>query len=226
MATPSSRRTWTRRGYTTEDVAAAALSVLDRAGRDGLSVRAVAGELEIAPNALYSYVPDRAALDRLVIETVLAGAADVGPSPDPRQSIRNLSRAVHLALSAHPGAASLAASAPMDGPAALAIGERLLRDLSAAGLDPTSAARGVYMLIVHVVGSAILAAAEIGGAGSLPDEQEWVAARATGFASLDEHAWPTTHQAAPVMATWVTREQFEWGLERLLDGLGVAPEAL
>ena len=55
----------------------AAVAVVDEGGPDALSVRAVAGRLGLNPNALYTYVPSRAALEKVVVERVL-GESDRG----------------------------------------------------------------------------------------------------------------------------------------------------
>jgi hypothetical protein len=46
--------------------------------------------------------------------------------------------------------------------------------------------------------------------------------RLAGFRAGGASAFPLTAATAPVMAAWVTTEQFQWGLDRILNGL--APE--
>ncbi|MFN8621515.1 MAG: TetR/AcrR family transcriptional regulator C-terminal domain-containing protein [Chloroflexota bacterium] len=120
---------------------AAALAVLDEGGPQALSVRSVAARLGLQPNALYTYVADRAALERAVAEAVL-GTADVDvlhdPALPPRARITAYAHRLRTTLLAHPGVAPLLLSAPMDGPAALLVGELLLGTLADAGLSPTT----------------------------------------------------------------------------------------
>ena len=56
-----------------EQVVGAALELVDESGPDGLSVRAVAGRLGVQPNAVYTYVASRAALEQAIVEQVLGG---------------------------------------------------------------------------------------------------------------------------------------------------------
>ncbi|MFD1051394.1 TetR/AcrR family transcriptional regulator, partial [Kibdelosporangium lantanae] len=55
------------------DVATAALAVIDRDGLTGFAMRAVAVELGMGTMSLYRYVSDRAQLEALVVDQVLAG---------------------------------------------------------------------------------------------------------------------------------------------------------
>ena len=63
-ATP--RRRGPKRSLTLDQVVDAALDVVDEGGPSALSVRAVAACLGVLPNALYTYVHSRAALEREV----------------------------------------------------------------------------------------------------------------------------------------------------------------
>jgi TetR/AcrR family tetracycline transcriptional repressor len=107
----------------------------------------------------------------------------------------------------------------MDGPTAVEVGERLLGVLADGGLGPTARARGVWLLIVHVLGSVALDVAETDARRPLAPEAARVAGRRAALAFLDEEVWPRSAAAADVQATWVTEEQFVWGLDRILDGL-------
>jgi AcrR family transcriptional regulator len=207
---------------TVDSVAAAALRLLDEEGPSALSVRRVATELGVMPNAIYTYVPDRAGLERAVVELVLS-QSDLtlldGPPSRWRRRVRAYATSLRALLLDHPGAALLLMSAPMDGPTAVQVGERLLGVLEDAGLTPTARARGVWLLIVHVLGSVALDVAETDGRRPLAPEPERVAARREALGFLDAQTWPRSVAAAGVQATWITEEQFVWGLDRILDGL-------
>jgi AcrR family transcriptional regulator len=200
----------------------AALTVLARDGHGALSIRAVAAELGVGPNALYTYVADRAALERAVVERVLAEAdLDLltGPARSWRKRIHGYACALRRALLARPAVAPLLLSAPMTGPVALEVGERLLAALADAGLGPRDAARACWVLIVYVVGSAALDVAETDGRAPLAPEAQRTAERLAGFEAIQDDRFPRTAAASLAMAGWVTTAQFEWGLERILRGL-------
>ncbi|HXV93670.1 MAG TPA: TetR/AcrR family transcriptional regulator, partial [Pseudonocardia sp.] len=124
-----------RRSLSEEQLLDAALRLLDAKGVEGLSVRGLAAEVGVAPNAVYTYFPDKAAVLAGVVERVLGrvavGAfADSGPSW--RERVVALAEAVRAELLAHPGAVPLLFSVPLTGPNALAVGETLLAVLAGA----------------------------------------------------------------------------------------------
>ena len=51
-----------RARFTTDDIAAAALSIVDEAGVGALSMRALAAALGTGPMTVYNYVPDKEGL--------------------------------------------------------------------------------------------------------------------------------------------------------------------
>ncbi|MFC7448228.1 TetR/AcrR family transcriptional regulator [Rhodococcus daqingensis] len=208
-----------RRAFTRDQVVDRALEILDEGGSDALSIRSVAARLGVNPNAVYTYVASRADLEREVAERVL-GQADAsllaGPTADWRDRIVAYATALRLRLLEHPAVARLLMTAPMNGPAALEVGERLLEALADGGLDPDDAARATYLVIVHVVGSVALEVAETDGRPPLAAEADRVAQRRNGFDAVDARQWPRSAAAAGVMADWISAEQFEWGLRRVL----------
>lgn len=214
--------TGTRRRFDRDQVVTAALALLDEGGPAALSVRRVAGSLGVLPNALYTYVADRQALEALVVERVLA-EADVtlldGGAGAWRDRVAGFAGSLRTVLLAHPGAAGLLTTVPLQGPVAVAIGEGLLRAFSDAGLDTDGSARAAYAAIVHVLGSVVLEVAETDGTAPVPPEADRIAGRAEAFGYLDPAAAPLSAAAAPTMATWIGTEQFTWGLDTLLDGV-------
>jgi AcrR family transcriptional regulator len=200
------------RRFDLDRVVQAALDLLDEDPSATLSVRGVAARLGVRPNALYTYVADRAALERAVADRLL-GEADPallsGRPPWPRR-IEAYACALRRVLLARPAAAPVLLTAPMDGPNAALVGERLLGSFTAAGLRPADAARATYALIVYVLGSVALTAAE-----PEPDE----AARRERLSAVDPDVLPLTAETAAVAARWNSEEQFRWGLRRLLAGL-------
>lgn len=209
------------RALSLERVVDTALDLLDRGGHGALSVRAVAAGLGVRPNAVYTYVADRAALEGAVVERLLAEAdLDLLAGPrSVRQRIAAYGVSLRTALLAHPGAAPLFLTAPMNGPVALEVGERLLEALQEGGLDPDDAARATWVLIVYVLGSVALDVADTDGRAPLPSEEGRTRIRLSGLRTVDTSAFPHTAAAAPAMAAWVSTGQFLWGLDRILDGL-------
>ncbi|GII00233.1 TetR/AcrR family transcriptional regulator C-terminal domain-containing protein [Planobispora takensis] len=178
------------------------------------TLRGVAARLGVRPNTLYTYVPDRAALEGAVVEHLLdlAGPAVLsGPAPW-RERITAYALRLRAELLARPGAVPFFLSGPMNGPNAVLVGEGLLAAFAEAGLSPGDGARAAYAVIVHVLGSAALAAADLPGPGTDP-EQVLLERRAALAAGP-----PLTSAASEVAAGWNSVEQFTWGINRLIDG--------
>lgn len=216
------RRPGPRRALTEEEILDAALSLLDDGGRDAASIRGIAARVGVAPNAVYTYFPDKASVVKALVERLL-GQVDHDVFADRsepwRERIEALALDLRTHLSAHPGAVGLMIGGPMDGPHALALNERLLELLADAGLARTEAARAAYVLIVYVFGSIALEVAAVHRPGPLPLEKERIAARERTFAETPAEHFPRSAAAAAAMAGYISTEQYLWGLRRVLEGI-------
>lgn len=175
MPAPAKRsRPGPRRALTADEILDAALNLLDGGGAKAATVRGIAAQVGVAPNAVYTYFPNKAAVDQALVERLL-GEVDHGVFTDRGQPWRDRVEALALQLrarlSAHPGVVPLMISGPTDGAHALALNERLLDLLTEAGLDRRDAARASYLLVVYVFGSAALEAAPATMAGDISTEQ-------------------------------------------------------
>jgi TetR/AcrR family tetracycline transcriptional repressor len=226
MAAPAKRgRRGPRRALTEDEILDAALSLLDDGGPNAASVRGIAARVGVAPNAVYTYFPDKAAVVKALVERLL-GEVDHDVFADRTQPWRlrleSLALELRTRLSAHPGAVPLMIGGPMDGPNALALNERLLELLADAGLNPTDAARAAYLLIVYVFGSITLEVAAQHQPGPLPPESERIATRHRTFAATPADHYPRAAAAAATLATYISTQQYVWGLRRVLDGITTA----
>jgi AcrR family transcriptional regulator len=216
------RRPGPRRALTEGEILDAALNLLDHGGPSAASVRGIAARVGVAPNAVYTYFPDKAAVVKALVERLL-GEVDHDVFADRerpwRERVEALALELRERLSAHPGAVSLMVGGPMEGPNALALNERLLQLLADAGLDRADAARASYLLIVYVFGAIALEVADVHQPGPLPPESERVATRQVAFAATPADRFPLSAAAATTMAGYIATEQYLWGLHRILDGL-------
>ncbi len=224
---PQRTRPGPRRALSEPDILAAALALLDAGGPAALSVRGVAAAMEVAPNALYTYFPTKAALVRALVDDLL-GRIDRDVLENRRRPWR--ARVTRFALDtralllAHPGSVPLLLSSPFDGPNALAIGERLLDVLADTGLAPADAARASYLLMTYVLGTVALDVAEQEPAAIGRDEPVRIAARRAALSQLPAESFPHTAAAVDVIAAYNSTKQFRWGLDRLLASLAIGLE--
>lgn len=212
------------RRFTNALVLDAAFGVVRDHGFDALSIRRVAGVLAVSPNALYTYVPDRAGLLRAMVERVMS-AIDLGTlgiaTLSPAERLVEFAVAMRRTLLGHPGGAALLTTGPVDGPHAALLSEALLRTLVETGLTLDDAARGAHALQVFVLGSVMLEAAE-GGDGDPEREETLVLERRAARARVDASGTPPTAQTADLVARSLPTGQFRWGVRRLIDGMLVA----
>lgn len=147
-----------RAGLTHDAVIAAAREVLDERGADGLSMRAVATRLGVAPNALYSHVAHRTALVDALLDDRLAALDPPRPDAEPAAGLRAVMLDTYDLLADHPGLVPLyLARQGARGPHARALGDAMLVLLARAGVTGEPAGRAVRALIVHTLGYAALA---------------------------------------------------------------------
>jgi AcrR family transcriptional regulator len=181
-----------RRTLSEQAILDAALALLAERGADAVTVRGIAARVGVAPNAVYTYFPDKAAVVRGLAEHLL-GRVEHDRFADSAQPWRDRVRALALELRAellaHPGSVHLMLGHPPDGPHAQAVRETLLAVLADAGLGPADAADASYLVNVHILGSvAFEAAAPPEGAGVAITRFGWgldrlldgLAARAAG----------------------------------------------
>lgn len=148
-----------RRTLSEQAILDAALALLAELGADRVTIRGIATRVGIAPNAVYTYFPDKAAVLHGLAEQLLGRVYDdrFSDSAQPwRDRVHALARDLRTELLAHPGSVRLLLDSAMDGPNAQAISATLLAILADAGLDQVAAARGAHLVNVLILGSVAL----------------------------------------------------------------------
>jgi AcrR family transcriptional regulator len=195
-----------------ERIAAAALEIAEREGLDAVSMRRLARELAVGPMTLYRYFRSK---DELIDAAVDAAAQEVevnvGGGPW-KQELRKLMRAVRETLERHPVGIRLRLTRPILSHGALRITEAGMEILAGAGFDRAGAARAYRALFVYTFGFASF--------GS-PDHPEDIKRHTqAALIALPPDEYPMLSAAASEAAETMAGEaQFEFGLDRLLDGL-------
>ncbi len=65
------RRPGPRRALTEDEILDAALTLLDHGGANAASIRGIAAKVGVAPNAVYTYFPDKAAVIKALVDRLL-----------------------------------------------------------------------------------------------------------------------------------------------------------
>jgi AcrR family transcriptional regulator len=145
-----------RHALTRDRVVAEALAMISSDGVQALTMRSLAGRLEVVPGALYRHVRSKEQLHDLVLDEILA-EVDVRNDPEApwTEQITTLARRLRLVLEGHPGIAGLLKSRAPLTPHALALAEAFLEPLLAAALPPPRAAMAYHLIHDYTVGFAL-----------------------------------------------------------------------
>jgi AcrR family transcriptional regulator len=198
-------------------IVAEALRLLAHEGKDGMSLRKVAAALETGPASLYAYVDDLQALEALVLDRALA-AVDVSGARRRgwRDRVKAVLESYVRTLIASPGLAALALSTIAVGPHALRIVDSLLGLLEEGGIDRTTAAWSVDLLLLYA--AAIASEQSHGHDAGNP---EGPLARAIANVSADE--FPNVHAGRDHLLSGEGEERFVWAIDVLTSGMLACP---
>jgi AcrR family transcriptional regulator len=194
----------------------AARTIAERDGVSQMSMRRLADELGVAPNALYSHFADKQSLLDALADDLIADVAmpDVARG-DWRDRMCELMEASRSLLLGHPALISLLTSRPGRGPNAIRLGEVMLALLERGGIQGQAAVDAMRILIIYVFGFAAHEAprhAEPAPAQRIARNEE-----AFGTATL-----PHVRANALAMAQHPGHETFIKGLRWLLDGIAIS----
>jgi TetR/AcrR family transcriptional regulator, tetracycline repressor protein len=210
-----SRTPGQRAGLTREEVLARARATAAEEGLERVTIRRLAAQLDVAPNALYTYFPDKAALLDALFDATLG---ELQP-PDPEQgawrdALAELMRASRRLLLAHPHLVSLFLSRP-GGPNALRLGETTLRILARGGVEGRQAVEALRALLTYTLGFAALEIPRL----SDPRRAGRSEGAAALIAALPAAQLPLTRSLAAELAAHPADRDFEAGLRWLIDGI-------
>ena len=201
-------------------IAAAAIAIADAEGLDALSMRRLAADLGVGTMSLYRYVPGKAELIDVMLDTVF-GEISVPPSGHGwRETLAHSAREGWAMYQRHPWAA-LAETRPVLGPNSMDSYEALLRVMAETGLAPGDVVNA-YELVGHYVGGAARRAADAADVErrtGVSDEQWWAARESFWERYFDVERYATITSLYEAGAFDARADAFEFGLQRVLDGI-------
>lgn len=128
-----------------------------------MSVRAVARELGVAPNAIYTHIDGRDALVDAVLDDLLGEVPTPPPTRPAAAALADLLVASYDLLARDPQLVPIYMSRQgARGPNAARLGEVMDSLIAAAGVVPDDAGDARRALLVHLMGSAAYAASSAG----------------------------------------------------------------
>jgi AcrR family transcriptional regulator len=200
-----------------EAIVRAAVRLADADGLDAVSLRKVAGALDVGPMRLYGYIDTKEELLDLMVDAVYAGIRPEGDGW--REVLRSLAETTRRAVHRHEWLADLLGGRPQLGPNTLASGNAVLSGLQDLDLD--TAVPAISAVNAYVIGAV---RREIGERRaeriSGLDQRQWQAAYGPylerTFASGRFPAVESMVRDGPHLDAG---ETFRIGLEFLLDGI-------
>ncbi len=195
----------------------AAVAVVDEAGIDGLTMRAVGRRLRSGTMSLYRHVSGRDELVGLVLEA-MAGEIQASPlSGSWREDLAIIARDMRTGLLKRPQLTILLASRSGRGGVELPLLDRTLGVLRAAGFGRRGAVLANHALGNYVAGTALWEAVGLSGSSG-EDRESRRQAVADVTAALPADVFPNLAWVGPKIVAGSVDDRFEFGLTCLLDG--------
>ncbi|KNB50167.1 TetR/AcrR family transcriptional regulator C-terminal domain-containing protein [Streptomyces caatingaensis] len=218
------------RDLTRERIVRAAIGIADAEGLGALSMRGVAAKLGVSTMSTYRYVDGKDALVLLMADAAFGEAEFPGEPPEGwRARVELAARTLWSLYRRHPWLAHLGpVTRPLALPNLIAYGDWLLAALGELALDVRTRFDLHVLVYSHVVGLAAHLEDErrAEAATGLTDE-EWMDRQEAGFAELAASGrYPAFSEVVEELRAtggYDLRldELFEFGLQRLLDGIAV-----
>jgi AcrR family transcriptional regulator len=196
-------------------VVAAAIDVIDAEGLSALTMTRVAERLGVTTMAIYRYVPGKSELVDLATDAALGSPPGPGEGPW-RSEIARWARASLARCEERPWRLESAQHRVPIGPNWLAWLDAGLRALADSGLAATEMLNAVMLVDGHVRATAQLSA---GAAATQRWTQDF---RRVLESALGDPRYPALTRLAEVggFSDPASETPFEFGLERVLDGIG------
>jgi AcrR family transcriptional regulator len=216
-----------QRGLDVDAVVAAATDLADREGLEGVTMRRVAQTLGVGAMTLYTYIPGKAELLDLMLDSAYARMPRANTTGQPwRQRLITIAEENRTLFDAHPWAATVSTLRPPLGPGLIGKYEHELSALEGLGLDDVEMDDCLTHLLTFVQACArAVADARAARTASAMDDEQWWTANAPLLARvLDERTYPLatrvgTAAGAAHRGAHDPAHAYAFGLHCVLDGL-------
>lgn len=175
-------------------------------------MRVLADRLGVGTMTLYGYFRNKDELLDALVDVAVGERELVDSEGGWRDRLRTVVLQARASLLRHPSLVELRVRRPVLRPEALRFSERCLQILLAAGFDAREGTAAFRLLFTYTFGFAALSPAS-----STPDDRR---AAAAALAALPPDEYPALTAAREEASRAMGGEEvFEYGLERILDGL-------
>lgn len=199
--------------FTRNQLQTTALRIVDEHGLGGLTMRSLATTLGTGPMTLYNHVADRADLDLLVVDAVMAEV--ILPhrrSGGWRAEVEAVGTALWRAMRAHPGAVPLILTRRSRSPAVLDVAEALLGALARGGYTGRELLLAFRSVTAFLAGFAqVELAGPLATAAGEPAEDVIARVRA-----LTPDRYPHLREIATAAGDSDPESEFKWAFRRFV----------
>jgi AcrR family transcriptional regulator len=215
-------------GLSVGRIVGAAIEVADAEGLGALSMRRVADRLGIGTMSLYTYVPGKAELIDVMLDTVVGEVAESGDvEPGWRAGLERIARDNWALYHRHPWMLQVVAtSRPPLGPNVIAKYDRELRAVDGIGLTEVEMDSVLILVLEHAQGAArrSVEVTEAEKRTGKTDNEWWLANEPLLEKVFDPNLYPTASRVGSAAAdaygsAYDPEYAFEFGLQRILDGV-------
>jgi AcrR family transcriptional regulator len=211
-------------------IVGSAVRLADAEGLSAVSMRRVAADLGVATMTLYTHVPGKGELVDLMLDTVLGELYPdeaVVTSGAWRTRLNTLAQANWDLFLRHPWALHVATGRPPLGPGLMRKYELELRAVDGLGLPEVQMDLLVTLVNGFVRGTVggVHEKADAERVTGITEDQWWAATEPYVAQVFDAERYPTAARVGPIageeLGAYDPQRSFEFGLQRLLDGIGV-----
>lgn len=202
-----------RVGLTKELIVRAALSLIDEAGLEGLTIRALSSRLGVQTRTIYWHVGPRTAILAATVELVLSGITPP-PTRNWEDWLRTLFRNFRRTVAKHPNiAAVIGAQMVPSATSDFDLAEQILSTLARAGFDGDRLVGAFSAVISTMAGFVTIEFAT----PPLDEATEWSSNMQAKITAIDEQSHPTLHRMKSRMINRALVLRWKRGTEAPLD---------
>lgn len=215
-------------GLSVATIVRAAIDLADAEGLVALSMRRIAGALGVGAMSLYRYVPGKSELVDLMVDEVYSeDIADAeATAAGWRERLEASGRQEWALYLRHPWMLQIAQGRPMLGPHSMRSTDIALRAIDDIGLSEEEMLGAVVVLSSFVAGLAktTIEAMQAADRTGISDEEWWEIQSEYVGPAVVAGELPMLTKVGEAGAFNSMFDHFEFGLQRVLDGLGVLIE--
>ena len=189
-----------------DEIVREALTLLNEAGLEAVTLREVARRLEVRLNTISWHVKTKAGLRDLMAEAILAEVDLTDLPKPPRPRVMALAERYRRAMLAYRDGARVVAGTMVNEPATLGLAEEMVATLLDSGLTEQATASTCWTIVYFTL-------------GLTQEEQDTPPDIGEHAARIrDDARYPALHRVLPSLLNDAFDQRFEFGLNLILDG--------